>query len=126
VGWAAPFGLSAIGAFIMTQSTQYMLIATVYRSGDLAAIPWAFQSSEFLSRRASGLAAWVRLTAPKLLKRDFVVSFCVLLALLGRLDLILLFVGSGAFVFFVVFGFQFVRHVGRMRDKDSSRHAFGN
>jgi hypothetical protein len=43
-------GLSALGAFATTQLAQYTMIRFVYRSGDLAAIPWAYQSAAGLSR----------------------------------------------------------------------------
>jgi phosphatidylglycerophosphate synthase len=110
VTWAVPVCVVAVIAFTITQSTQYLLIKTVYRSGDLAAIPWAFQSSEFLSRQPTGLVAWVRLTAPKLFKRDFVVTLCVVFAAVGHLELILMSFSGGALVFFVVFWVQAVRN----------------
>jgi len=84
VSWALPLGVVALCAFATTQITQYVLIRFVYGSGDLAAIPWAFQSSAVLSR--TGLRA----LAPKLLKRDFVVTLMLVFAALGRLDLILI------------------------------------
>ncbi len=108
--WAIPVCIVAVVAFAITQSTQYLLIKTIYRSGDLAAIPWAFQSSEFLSRRSTGVVAWLRLTAPKLFKRDFVVTMCVVFAVLGHLELILASFAGGAAVFFVVFWIQAVRN----------------
>lgn len=108
--WALPVCAAATIAFAITQSTQYVLIKTVYRSGDLAAIPWAFQSSEFLSRKGSGVLAWIRLTAPKLFKRDFVVTLCVVFAVFGYLELILASFAGGAAVFFVVFWVQAVRN----------------
>ncbi len=108
--WAIPVCAMATIAFAITQSTQYALIKVVYRSGDLAAIPWAFQSSEFLSRKSSGAVAWLRLTAPKLFKRDFVVTLCLGFALLGHLELILASFAGGAAVFFVVFWVQAVRN----------------
>jgi len=89
-----------------------VLIKAVYRSGDLAAIPWAFQSSEFLSRRGNGLVSWIRLTVPKILKRDFVVTLCLGFALVGHLELILASFSGGAAVFFVVFWVQAARNRG--------------
>ncbi len=109
VTWALPVGLAASAAFISTQVTQYLLIRFVYGSGDLAAIPWAFQSSQVLS--GSGLRAVI----PKLFKRDFVVTAMVVLAALGRLDLILLTFATGAFVFFGVFWVQLARNIGSIR-----------
>jgi len=109
VTWALPLGLASAAAFISTQLTQYMLIRFVYGSGDLAAIPWAFQSSQVLS--GSGARAFI----PKLFKRDFVVTAMVVLAALGRLDLILVTFAAGAFVFFGVFWVQFARNVGSIR-----------
>ena len=111
VTWAVPVGLAAAGCFITTQVTQYMLIRFVYGSGDLAAIPWAFQSSPVLS--GSGL----RSVLPKLFKRDFVVTAMVVLAALGRLDAILLTFAFGAFVFFAVFWVQFARNIGEIRKR---------
>lgn len=107
--WALPLGLAACAAFIATQVTQYMLIRFVYGSGDLAAIPWAFQSSQVLS--GTGL----RSVLPKLFKRDFVVTAMLVLAAFGRLDLILVTFAAGAFVFFAVFFVQLARNLGSIR-----------
>src|SRR5262249_28320561 len=102
--WAIPLGLAALGAFAMTQLAQYTLIRFVYRSGDLAAIPWAFQSAATLSR-----TGW-RAAIPQLLKRDFVVSLFVAFAALGHLDWILVTFATGAFIFFAVFIVQLARN----------------
>ena len=110
VTWAVPLGTSALGAFAITQTIQYYLIARVYRSGDLAAIPWAFQSTEFLSEHPRGAIAWVRTTVPKLLKRDFAITLFTVLAFLGRLDVVLLVFSTGALTFFVVFCVQLARN----------------
>ena len=115
VAWALPIGVAAIAAFSITQATQYLLITYVYRSGDLAAIPWAFQSASFLSQRPKGLRAWVVATAPKLLKRDFVVTVFTICALLGRLDIVLATFATGAFVFLGVLFVQLIRNVGAIR-----------
>lgn len=104
VRWAMPVGIVALGAFFLTQTTQYALISLVYKSGDLAAIPWAFQSAESLSR--TGLRA----TIPKLLKRDFVVLLFVGFALVGRLEWILAVFATGAVIFFGVFFVQLARN----------------
>lgn len=112
--WALPLGVSALIAFAITQGTQYALITFVYKSGDLAAIPWAFQSAEFLGQRPKGLRAWVLATAPKLLKRDFVVTLFVAFAIAGRLELILLVFAGGSFVFLAVFLVQFLRNLGSL------------
>jgi phosphatidylglycerophosphate synthase len=104
VDWARPVWLAAVCAFAMTQLTQYWLIARVYHSGDLAAIPWAFQSSQSLSR--TGLRA----ALPKLLKRDFVVTLFVVLAALGWLETVLAIFAAGAFTFLCVFFIQFARN----------------
>lgn len=109
VTWALPVGLAAVAAFISTQVTQYLLIRFVYGSGDLAAIPWAFQSSQVLS--GTGLRSFL----PKLFKRDFVVTAMVVFAALGHLDWILVTFATGAFVFFAVFWVQFARNVGSIR-----------
>lgn len=110
VTWAAPLTAAAVTAFVLTQGTQYYLIARVYRSGDLAAIPWAFQSAEFLSQRPAGLVPWIKATAPKLLKRDFAVTLFTAFAIAGHLELILLVFSGGAFVFFAVFAVQLGRN----------------
>jgi len=110
VTWALPVGVAAVIAFVTTQLTQYALIRFVYRSGDLAAIPWAFQSAEFLSQRPRGVRTWIVATAPKLLKRDFVVTLMLAFAIAGRLDLILSVFAGGAFAFFVVLFVQLVRN----------------
>jgi phosphatidylglycerophosphate synthase len=115
VAWALPVGVAAIGAFAITQGTQYLLITYVYRSGDLAAIPWAFQSTSFLSQRPKGLRARIAATAPKLLKRDFVVTLFTVCALLGRLDIVLATFATGALVFLGVLFVQLVRNVGAIR-----------
>ena len=101
---------TALGCFAVTQTTQYLLISLVYKSGDLAAIPWAFQSHEFLSARPTGFVAWVKATVPKMLKRDFALTMFVVFALIGRLDAILLVFSAGAIAFFVVFWIQFLRN----------------
>ena len=108
--WAAPLAAAAVTAFALTQGTQYYLIARVYRSGDLAAIPWAFQSSEFLSQRPRGLVPWVKATVPKLLKRDFAVTLFTISAIAGHLEVILLVFSAGAFAFFAVFFVQLARN----------------
>ena len=108
--WAAPLAIAAVTTFALTQGTQYYLIARVYKSGDLAAIPWAFQSSEFLSQRPTGLVAWIKATAPKLLKRDFAVTLFTACAIAGRLEPILLIFSGGTFVFFAVFAVQLARN----------------
>jgi 1L-myo-inositol 1-phosphate cytidylyltransferase / CDP-L-myo-inositol myo-inositolphosphotransferase len=95
--WAVPVATVAVSAFIATQLTQYALISLVYKSGDLAAIPWALQTGR------------ERSIIPKLAKRDFVVTLFVAFALLGRLDWILATFASGAVSFFVVFFVQLAR-----------------
>lgn len=115
VRWAVPLGAVALACFAITQTTQYLLISTVYKSGDLAAIPWAFQSSEFLSSRPTGIVAWVRSTVPKMLKRDFAVTMFFVFAVVGHLELILLVFSAGAISFFCVFWVQFFRNLKSVR-----------
>jgi phosphatidylglycerophosphate synthase len=115
VSWAAPVAITALSCFALTQSTQYFLITVVYKSGDLAAIPWAFQSHDFLTTQAQTLWQWIKTTLPKTLKRDFALTLFVVLALLGRLDVILVIFSAGAISFFVVFAIQFVRNYGSWR-----------
>ena len=117
VTWAVPLGAAALCAFALTQLTQYALIRFVYGSGDLAAIPWAMQSSEQLSGR--GLRAFL----PRLFKRDFVVTLMVVLAIAGRIDLILIGFAAGAFVFFGVFFVQFARYRASRRSSDRATPA---
>jgi phosphatidylglycerophosphate synthase len=108
--WAAPLAAASVTVFVLTQGTQYYLIARIYRSGDLAAIPWAFQSSEFLSQRPTGLVPWIKATVPKMLKRDFAVTLFTAFAIAGHLELILFVFSGGAFVFFAVFAVQLGRN----------------
>lgn len=109
VEWAFPLWLATVIAFSFTQLTQYYLIAVIYKSGDLAAIPWAFQSTEFLSSRPRGLLPRLKAGIPKLLKRDFAVTLFLALAIAGRLDVVLLISAAGALSFFVSFGIQLLR-----------------
>jgi phosphatidylglycerophosphate synthase len=115
VTWALPLWAAAAIGFVLTQSSQYWLIARVYNSGDLAAIPWAFQSTSFLSQRPKGFIPWLTATAPKLLKRDSAVTIFTIFALAGQLDWILVGYCTGALVFFVVFFVQFARNAGAVR-----------
>ncbi len=110
VGWAVPLGVAALVAFAITQSTQYYYIAVVYHSGDLAAIPWAFQSKEGLEARPRDLLGRVKSAIPRFLKRDFVVTLFVVLAFAGRLDAILLIWSAGAFGFLFAFAVQWIRN----------------
>jgi len=110
VSWALPIGMAACGAFIATQATQYWLIVRVYKSGDLAAIPWAFQSTNFLSQRPRGVIPWIKATVPKMLKRDFAVTAFLVLALCGQLAPILVVFSGGAFTFFIVLFTQLFRN----------------
>jgi len=121
--WAMPTATIALACFALTQTTQYALITKVYRSGDLAAIPWAFQSHEFLSARPTGAIAWLQATLPKMLKRDFALTVFVGLALIGRLDVILIVFSAGAIVFFVVFAIQCVRNLPSIRNAARARSA---
>ena len=120
VTWAMPLALIALACFALTQSTQYFLITKVYKSGDLAAIPWAFQSNEFLTARPKGLIAWLKVTLPKTLKRDFALTMFVGFALIGRLDFILVVFSAGAIVFFVVFLLQLLRNLGSIKKAAST------
>jgi phosphatidylglycerophosphate synthase len=115
VTWAQPLWLAATIGFVLTQSSQYWLITRVYHSGDLAAIPWAFQSTAFLSQRPRGVWPWLKATAPKLLKRDSAVTIFTIFALAGHLDWVLVAYCTGALVFFVVFFVQFARNAGAVR-----------
>jgi len=115
VAWALPLWASATVGFVLTQSSQYWLISRVYHSGDLAAIPWAFQSTAFLSQRPRGFIPWLTATAPKLLKRDSALTIFTIFALAGHLDWILVAYCGGALVFFGVFFVQFARNLGSVR-----------
>ncbi len=115
VTWAQPLWLAATIGFVLTQSSQYWLIKRVYHSGDLAAIPWAFQSTAFLSQRPRGPWPWLKATAPKLLKRDSAVTIFTIFALAGHLDWVLVGYSTGALVFFAVFFVQFARNAGAVR-----------
>jgi phosphatidylglycerophosphate synthase len=115
VTWAVPLTAIAMVCFALTQTTQYWLIAKVYKSGDLAAIPWALQSNEFLASRPRGFVARVKATVPKMLKRDFALTMFVVFALVGRLDAILIVYSAGAIGFFAAFAVQFFRNVGSLK-----------
>ncbi len=111
VSWAVPVGITALGAFALTQVAQYALIALVYKSGDLAAIPWLFQSTDFLSAEKPGVLG----TIPKLFKRDFALTAFVVFACLGWLHVILLFFATSALSFICVFAVQFARNARTLR-----------
>jgi phosphatidylglycerophosphate synthase len=113
--WAFPVAVIALVCFVITQTAQYLLISLVYKSGDLAAIPWAFQSSDFLSSKPTGFVARVKATVPKMLKRDFAVSMFFVFALIGHLEFILAVFSAGAISFFVVFWIQLVRNRQSLR-----------
>jgi CDP-L-myo-inositol myo-inositolphosphotransferase len=115
VGWALPVLIAGLVAFALTQSSQYYLIATVYRSGDLAAIPWAFQSTDFLSSRPTGLISRLKSGIPKLLKRDFTVTLFVALAIAGLLEGVLLLFAGGAIGFLISYSIQYLRVRGSLR-----------
>jgi CDP-L-myo-inositol myo-inositolphosphotransferase len=115
VGWALPVLIAGLVAFALTQSSQYYLIATVYRSGDLAAIPWAFQSTDFLSSRPAGLIPRLKAGIPKLLKRDFTVTLFVALAIAGFLEGVLLLFAGGAIGFLISYSIQYLRVRGSLR-----------
>jgi len=109
--WALPFVLFVIGCFVYTQSTQYWLIARVYKSGDLAAIPWAYQSHDFLTAQNEG----VRATIAKMMKRDFALTVFVVLALCGTLTPIVVAFSTGCLSFTVIFTIQLVKNLGSIR-----------
>ncbi|HEY5922533.1 MAG TPA: CDP-alcohol phosphatidyltransferase family protein [Kofleriaceae bacterium] len=115
IAWALPLWAAAAIGFVLTQSSQYWLIRRVYNSGDLAAIPWAFQSTAFLSQRPRGFVPWLKATAPKLLKRDTAVTVFTVFALAGHLDWVLVGYSAGALLFFAVFFVQFARNAGSVR-----------
>lgn len=109
--WALPFVLFVVGCFVYTQSTQYWLIARVYKSGDLAAIPWAYQSHDFLTAQDEGLRA----TIAKMMKRDFALTVFVVLALCGTLTPIVVAFSAGCLSFTVVFTIQLVKNLDSIR-----------
>jgi len=109
VEWAFPLWLAAVCCFVITQSIQYYFIAVVYKSGDLAAIPWAMQSTEFLEQRPTGLIPRLKAGLPKLFKRDFAVTLFLVMALADFLEGVLVIAGGGAIVFFGMMIVQLVR-----------------
>jgi len=111
VSWAAPVGITALTCFAITQLGQYALITFVYKSGDLAAIPWLFQSADFLGAEKPGF--WG--TLPKLFKRDFALTMFVGFAFLGLLHLILLIFAVSSALFVTVFVVQLARNAGSLR-----------
>ena len=122
VSWALPLWAAATIGFVLTQSSQYWLIARVYGSGDLAAIPWAFQSTSFLSQQPKGIVPWIKTTFPKLLKRDSALTIFTIFALAGQLDWILVGYCTGALVFFAVFFVQLARNLASVRRALRARH----
>lgn len=107
--WAIPVVTAALIAFVITQASQYYFIAAVYDSGDLAAIPWAFQSTEFLSSRPTGLLPRLKAGIPRLLKRDFFVTLFLALAIAGALEGVLLLFAGGAISFLFSYSVQYLR-----------------
>ncbi len=111
VDWALPFAMFVLACFVYTQSTQYWLIARVYKSGDLAAIPWAYQSHDFLTAPDVGF----KKTVAKMMKRDFVLTVFVVLALCGTLTPILIAFSAGCLSFTVIFTLQLLRNLRSIR-----------
>lgn len=89
VTWAVPVAAIGLGCFLVTQVVQYALLAFVYKSGDLAAIPWALQTG------GEGVV-------PKLAKRDFLVTVFFGFALVDQLAWILGVFATGAAGFLVI------------------------
>lgn len=111
VTWAFPFAMFVLACFAYTQATQYWLIARVYKSGDLAAIPWAYQSHDFLTAQKVGL----KVTIAKMMKRDFVLTVFVVFAICGKLTPILIGFSAGCLSFTAVFTVQLLRNLGSIR-----------
>jgi len=115
--WTLPVGAVAVTAFAITQVSQYYLLVRVYRAGDLAAIPWAFQSppesAEAIARRTP--LERVKANIPRMLKRDFFLTAFVLLAIAGRLDVALLLFAAGSVSFLLSFAIQLARHWGEIQ-----------
>ncbi|MCG8416813.1 MAG: CDP-alcohol phosphatidyltransferase family protein [Proteobacteria bacterium] len=111
IAWALPVGAIAVIAFVTTQSTQYYFLLKVYDSGDLAAIPWAFQGPPEVPPDEDERSLLHRIVAnlPKVLRRDFFLSVFVVLVIAGRLDAALLIFATGATIFFAVLMIQIIR-----------------
>jgi CDP-L-myo-inositol myo-inositolphosphotransferase len=107
--WIPYLAAPALVAFFLTQATQYYYLAAIYHSGDLAAIPWAFQTSEFLSDSPRGFWKRGRLLFGRLIKRDFFVTLFVALAIAGHLEGVIALFAFGSIVWFFVIGFQLIR-----------------
>jgi len=108
--WAWPVAIVAMSSFFITQASQYYIIAVVYGSGDLAAIPWAFQAPPDLAKLAD--ESWtdkIKRNVPRMLKRDFFLTVFVGLTLLGRIDVAFLIFSAGAVSFLIAFAIQFTR-----------------
>ncbi len=94
--WVGKLGFIGAGLFLLTQPVLYYAIATVYRSGNLQAFQWDVGGGPFAKIEFC-------------FKRDF---FCLLffaLALLGWLDVAVVFFAGGTIVTAVVLAKQLAK-----------------
>ncbi len=100
VSWAMPAATAAVGAFLLTQTVAYWMLARVMRSGDLM----SFWNDAPKSGSTSFMRAlWVVQQAAR---RDFFVTVYVVLAVIGRLDVALALTTIGAFAVLAKLPFQ--------------------
>jgi len=118
--WAIIVGTVTVGTAIVGRLLVYWLLSSVYRVGDQFAIRW-----EFIPTEGAGGVAWLGSRLMWLLramiKRDFFATLFVVLAILGRTDVILGLALIGA----VGFLLKVVPHVRRAwRSRPALAHGF--
>jgi phosphatidylglycerophosphate synthase len=103
VSWAMPAAMAAVGAFAVTQTVAYWMMARVIRSGDLMSF-WGDSANGGTTPFMRAL--WV---VQQIARRDFFVSVYVVLALIGRLDVALALTTIGAFAVLAKLPYQVVK-----------------
>lgn len=97
-GWLRWVGIVGTMAFVVTEVVIYYALITIYRSGDLLDFKWD-------TGRPDGLGAKLG----KLVKRDVFCLLAFVLALFGRLDVVLVLATAGALSTFVALVLQTAR-----------------
>ncbi|HEY3359200.1 MAG TPA: CDP-alcohol phosphatidyltransferase family protein [Polyangia bacterium] len=95
--WGLWLGGTAVAALVAQQVLYYTLLITVYRSGDLLAIPWVANAGRIDVGAARGFAKVVEVLKP-LFKHDFNVFLFCLLALAYQRGVILAVGAGGALI----------------------------
>ncbi|HEY3353701.1 MAG TPA: CDP-alcohol phosphatidyltransferase family protein [Polyangia bacterium] len=114
--WPLVVGGVGVAALIGLQVVYYTLLLTIYRSGDLLSIPWVADVGRPDLSPATGLKKAVAWLKP-VFKHDFIMfAFCVL-AIVGRLDAVVVIGSAGGVI-------TFVRAVnGALADRRARRNA---